>query len=110
MSFIYKSVLKSHIIRITLKIITYESVSFIFLILGSLLEIFDALISVFTIQRADFIPIASNSIQVLLFFLAIIFSLINIFDKEEKNLHFFISILSIALFIARLGWLITWFN
>ena len=82
----------------------------IFLILGSLLEIFDAIFSVLDISRPNYIGITSNSIQVLFFLLAIIFSLINIFSKQEKNLHFFITVLSLALFIARVGWLVTWFN
>ena len=84
---------------------------FIFLILGSLLEILDATISVFSIDEiSDSIVITSNVIQVLLFLLAIIFSLCNILGEEEKYPHFFIMGLSISLFIARLGWLITWFN
>ena len=85
-------------------------IPFIFLILGSLLEIFDAIFSVLDISRPNYIGITSNSIQVLFFLLAIIFSLINIFSKQEKTLHFFITVLSLALFIARVGWLVTWFN
>ena len=84
-------------------------VPFIFLILGSLLEIFDAILSVLSISTTDFINITSIIIQVLFFLLAIIFSLINIFNKQEKTVHFFITILAVALFIARLGWLLTWF-
>ena len=85
-------------------------IPFVFLILGSLLEIFDAIFSVLDISRPNYIGITSNSIQVLFFLLAIIFSLINIFSKQEKTLHFFITVLSLALFIARVGWLVTWFN
>ena len=85
-------------------------IPFIFLILGSLLEIFDAIFSVLDISRPNYIGITSNSIQVLFFLLAIIFSLINIFSKQEKTLNFFITVLSLALFIARVGWLVTWFN
>ena len=85
-------------------------IPFVFLILGSLLEIFDAIFSVLDISRPNYIGITSNSIQVLFFLLAIIFSLINIFSRQEKTLHFFITVLSLALFIARVGWLVTWFN
>tara|TARA_B100001989_G_scaffold240137_1_gene204936 strand:+ start:1883 stop:2149 length:267 start_codon:yes stop_codon:yes gene_type:complete len=85
-------------------------IPFIFLILGSLLEIFDATLSVFNISRPDYIDITSNSIQVLFFLLAIIFSLINIFIKQEKTVYFFMTGLSLALFIARVGWLVTWLN
>ena len=84
-------------------------IPFIFLILGSLLEIFDATFSVLGISTPDYIDITSIVIQVLFFLLAIIFSLINIFNKQEKTVHFFITILAVALFIARLGWLLTWF-
>ena len=85
-------------------------IPFVFLILGSLLEIFDAIFSVLDISRPNYIGITSNSIQVIFFLLAIIFSLINIFSRQEKTLHFFITVLSLALFIARVGWLVTWFN
>ena len=85
-------------------------IPFIFLILGSLLEIFDAILSVLSISPAQFISITSMIIQVLFFLLAIIFSLINIFSNQEKTVHFFITVLSLALFIARVGWLVTWFN
>ena len=85
-------------------------IPFIFLILGSLLEIFDATFSVFGISTPDYINISSNIIQVLFFLLAIIFSLINIFSIQEKTVHFFITVLSLVLFIARVGWLVTWFN
>ena len=85
-------------------------IPFIFLIVGSLLEIFDAIFSVLDISRPNYIGITSNSIQVLFFLLAIIFSLINIFSKQEKTLHFFITVLSLALFIARVGWLVNWLN
>ena len=85
-------------------------IPFIFLILGSLLEIFDAILSVLSISTAEFISITSIIIQVLFFLLAIIFSLINIFINQEKTVHFFITVLSLALFIARIGWLVTWFN
>ena len=85
-------------------------IPFIFLILGSLLEIFDAILSVLSISTAEFISITSIIIQVLFFLLATIFSLINIFSNQEKTVHFFITVLSLALFIARVGWLVTWFN
>ena len=85
-------------------------IPFIFLILGSLLEIFDAIFSVLNIIRPNYIGITSTSIQVLFFLLAIIFSLINIVSKQEKTVYFFITVLSLALFIARVGWLVTWFN
>ena len=82
----------------------------IFLILGSLLEFFDAILSVLSIETAEFISMTSIIIQVLFFLLAIIFSLINIFSNQEKTVHFFITVLSLALFIARVGWLVTWYS
>ena len=85
-------------------------IPFIFLILGSLLEIIDAIRSVLSIFTAEFISITSIIIQVLFFLLAIIFSLINIFSNQEKTVYFFITVLSLALFIARVGWLVNWLN
>ena len=83
-------------------------IPFIFLILGSMLEIFDVLLFKFVNDFPDFVSITSNSIQIFLFFLAIIFSIINIFSKQqEKTIYFFITGLSLVLFIARIGWLIS---
>ena len=86
-------------------------IPFVFLILGSFLEIVDAILNL-TISAGtpSSISITSNSIQVFLFLLAIIFSSINIISKQEKTLHFFITLLSVALFVARVGWLLSWFN
>ena len=84
-------------------------IPFVFLILGSFLEIIDAILNLtISSNTPTFFSITSNSIQVFLFLLAIIFSLINIISKQEKTLHFFITFLSVALFIARLGWLLSW--
>ena len=86
-------------------------IPFVLLILGSLLEIIDAILYLITsIETPPFVSITSNGIQVFLFLLAIIFSLINIIKNQEKTLHFFVTFLSVALFIARLGWLISWFS
>ena len=86
-------------------------IPFVLLILGSLLEIIDAFLNlIISINTPTFISITSNGIQVFLFLLAAIFSLVNIIRNQEKTLHFFITFLSVALFIARLGWLISWFN
>ena len=81
----------------------------VFLILGTFLEMVDAILNLPIIADPPmFFSITSNSIQVFLFLLATIFSLINIISKQEKTLHFFITFLSVALFIARLGWLLSW--
>ena len=86
-------------------------IPFVLLILGSLLEIIDAILNlIISIETPTFVSITSNGIQVFLFLLAIIFSLINIIKNQEKTLHFFVTFLSVALFIARLGWLISWFS
>ena len=85
-------------------------IPFVLLILGSLLEIIDAFLNlIISIETPTFISITSNGIQVFLFLLAAIFSLVNIIRNQEKTFHFFVTFLSVALFIARLGWLISWF-
>jgi len=84
-------------------------IPFVFLILGTLLELIDAILNLpFLADPPRFFSITTGSIQVFLFLIAIIFSLINIIRKQEKTLHFFITILSVALFSARLGWLLSW--
>ena len=86
-------------------------IPFVFLILGTFLEMVDAILNLPIIADPPmFFSITSNSIQVFLFLIAIFFSLINIISKQEKTLHFLIALLSVALFIARVGWLISWFS
>jgi len=88
-----------------------KAIPLIFLILGTFLEMVDAILNLPIIADPPmFFSITSNSIQVFLFLVATVFSLINIISKQERMLSFFITLLSVALFIARVGWLISWFS
>ena len=83
------------------------------IIFGSILEIIDGTLNLFGESLfkegvvPDYINLPSLSIQVLLFLLAIIFSTINLLrNKSNRLVHFCTTIMSVALFFARLGWLI----
>jgi len=90
-----------------------KSIPLILIFLSSILEVFDGTLSFFseTVFTDGVIPsyaiLPSLSIQVLLFGLAIILSIVNLFkDKSNKIVYFFLILASTALFLGRLMWLI----
>ena len=85
----------------------------VFIIIGSIFEIFDGTLSLIseTIFNEGIIPEYINTpslfIQVVCFLLAIIFSIINLFrNKSNRIVYFTAVIMSMSLFLARLSWLI----
>ena len=85
----------------------------VFIIIGSIFEIFDGTLSLIseTLFKEGFVPDYINTpsliIQVVCFLLAIIFSTINLFRNKANRLSYFCAvIMSMALFLARLSWLI----
>ena len=83
------------------------------IIIGSILEIIDGTLNLFSEALfkdgiiPDFITLPSLSIQVSLFLLAIIFSIINLLtNKSNKIVHFCTAIMAMSLFLGRLSWLI----
>ena len=90
-------------------------ISFLFILIGLLIEIIDGIsyvISTFTNSFfPDYVYITLQSLQVFFPLVAIIFSLINCFtDKTStKTPKFILLAISTALFIANLNWLLTWF-
>ncbi len=89
--------------------------TFLFLLIGLLIEIIDGFLYLIDITRdsifPDYIFITLQSLQVFFPLLAIIFSLINCFTnkKTTKTSKFILLAISTALFIANLNWLLTWF-
>ena len=89
--------------------------SFLFLLISLLIEIIDAIIFIISSYIdsyfPDYVSITLQSLQVFFPLLAIIFSLINCFTdkKSTKTSKFILLAISTALFIANLGWLLTWF-
>ena len=86
---------------------------FIFIIIGSIFEIFDGTLSFIgeTLFKDGIVPDYINTpsliIQVVFFLLAIIFSTINLFRNKANRLVYFCAvIMSMSLFLARLSWLI----
>ena len=85
----------------------------VFIIIGSIFEIFDGVLSLIseTLFKEGFVPDYINTpsliIQVVCFLLAIIFSTINLLrNKSNRIVYFCAVIMSMALFLARLSWLI----
>ena len=83
------------------------------IIIGSICEIIDGTLNLLSesLFKDGMVPnsisLPSLSIQVSLFLLAIIFSIINILtNKSNKIVHFFTAIMAISLFLGRLSWLI----
>ena len=83
------------------------------IIIGSIFEIIDGILNLLSetlFQEGiipNFITLPSLSIQVLLFLLAIIFSIINLLiNKSNRIVHFCTAIMSMSLFLGRLSWLI----
>tara|TARA_B100000482_G_C12511295_1_gene260608 strand:+ start:54 stop:338 length:285 start_codon:yes stop_codon:yes gene_type:complete len=89
--------------------------TFLFLLIGLLIEIIDSISYVISTYTDSFFPdyvyITLQSLQVFFPLLAIIFSLINCFTdkKSTKTSKFILLALSTSLFIANLNWLLTWF-
>ena len=84
----------------------------VLIIIGSIFEIIDGtlvLLSEYLFKEGvpDSISIPSLSIQVSLFLLAIIFSIINLLkNKSNRIVPLFTSIMATSLFLGRLSWLI----
>ena len=85
----------------------------VFIIIGSIFEIFDGTLSLIseTLFKDGIIPDYINTpsliIQVVCFLLAIIFSTINILRNKSNRIFYFCAvIMSMSLFLARLSWLI----
>ena len=83
------------------------------IIIGSIFEIIDGTLnlvgeSLFTDGIVpNYINLPSLSIQVFLFLLAIIFSIINLLrNKSTRIIHFCTAIMAMSLFLSRLSWLI----
>ena len=82
------------------------------IIIGSIFEIIDGTLNLLRFLFKDgmvpnSISLPSLSIQVSLFLLAIIFSIINILmNKSNRIVHFFTAIVAMSLFLGRLSWLI----
>jgi len=82
------------------------------IIIGSIFEIIDGtlvLLSEYLFKEGvpNFISLPSLSIQVSLFLLAIIFSIINLLkNKSNRIVPLFTSIMATSLFLGRLSWLI----
>ena len=83
------------------------------IIIGSIFEIIDGTLNLFSeaLFKDGIVPnsisLPSLSIQVSLFLLAIIFSIINILmNKSNKIVHFFTTVVAMSLFLGRLSWLI----
>ena len=89
--------------------------TFIFLLIGLLIEIIDGIGYVISSATDSFFPdyvyITLQSLQVFFPLLAIIFSLINYFTNKKSTTtsKFILLAISTALFIANLSWLLTWF-
>ena len=84
----------------------------VFIILGSIFEIFDGTLSLIseTLFKDGIVPDYINTpsliIQVVCFLLAIIFSTINLFRNKSNRVFYFCAvIMSMSLFLARLSWL-----
>ena len=82
------------------------------IIIGSIFEIIDGTLNLLRFLFKDgmvpnSISLPSLSIQVSLFLLAIIFSIINILmNKSNRIVHFFTTVVAMSLFLGRLSWLI----
>jgi len=82
------------------------------IIIGSIFEIIDGtlvLLSEYLFEEGvpNIITLPSLSIQVSLFLIAIIFSIINLLkNKSNRIVHFCTAIMAISLFLGRLSWLI----
>ena len=88
-------------------------VPLILIIIGSLFEIIDGTLNLVGESLfkdgvvPNYINLPSLSIQVLLFLLAIIFSIISLLiNKSNRIVHFCTAIMSMSLFLGRLSWLI----
>ena len=91
----------------------YGTLGLVFIIIGSIFEIFDGTLSLIseTLFKDGIVPDYINTpsliIQVVCFLLAIIFSTINLFrNKSNRIVYFCAVIMSMSLFLARLSWLI----
>ena len=85
----------------------------ILVIIGSIFEIIDGTLNLLSeaLFKDGIVPnsisLPSLSIQVSLFLLAIIFSIINILmNKSNSIVHFFTTVVAMSLFLGRLSWLI----
>ena len=83
------------------------------IIIGSICEIIDGTLNLLSEALfkdgivPNFISLPSLSIQVSLFLLAIIFSIVNILiNKSNRIVHFCTAIMAMSLFLGRLSWLI----
>ena len=81
------------------------------IIIGSIFEIIDGTLNLVGESLfkdgvvPDYINLPSLSIQVLLFLLAIIFSITNLLiNKSNRIVHFCTVIMSVSLFLVRLSW------
>ena len=85
----------------------------ILIIIGSIFEIIDGTLNLVVESLfkegvvPNYINLPSLSLQVLLFLVAIIFSIINLLrNKSTRIIHFCTATMAMSLFLGRLSWLI----